>query len=74
MIRKLGLIFIGLVVLMLLSPMFIYWWGLSNLETDPVPSQIRLTSEQEQQIWSKEKGLFVDSCEITVQSGCFATF
>lgn len=55
MIRKFGLIFIGLFVLMLLSPMFIYWWGLSNLETDPVPSQIRLTSEQEQQIWSKEK-------------------
>ena len=35
--------------------MFVYWWGLSNLETDPIPSQIRLTSEQENQIWSKEK-------------------
>ena len=55
MIRKLGYIFVGLIVLALLSPMFVYWWGLSNLETDPVSSQIRLTSEQEQQIWSKEK-------------------
>lgn len=35
--------------------MFIYWWGLSNLETVPVPSKIRLTLEQERQIWSKEK-------------------
>lgn len=42
-------------MLILLSPMFVYWWGLSNLETDPVPSQIRLTAEQEQKIWIKEK-------------------
>ena len=55
MIRKLGLIFVVFVVLILLSPMFVYWWGLSNLETDPVPSQAKLTSEQEQHIWSKEK-------------------
>jgi hypothetical protein len=55
MIRKLGAIIIGLVVLVLLSPMLIYWWGLSNLETDPTHSTIKLTSEQEQQIWSKEK-------------------
>ncbi len=54
MIKKLGYIFVGLVILALLSPMFVYWWGLSNMENNPVPSQIRLTSEQEQQIWSKE--------------------
>ncbi len=55
MIWKLGFIFTRLVVLTLLSPMVVYWWGLSNIESDPVPSQIRLTSEQEQQIWIKEK-------------------
>lgn len=55
MIRKLGFIFIGLFIVILLSPMLVYWWGLSNLETDPVPSHIKLTLEQEQQIWSKEK-------------------
>jgi hypothetical protein len=55
MIRKLGYIFGGAVSLMLLSPMFVYWWGLLNLDADPVPSQIRLTSEQEQIIWTKEK-------------------
>ena len=33
-----------------LSPMLIYWWGLSNLDTPPVPSQLELTSEQ-RQIW-----------------------
>jgi hypothetical protein len=55
MIRKLGAIFIGLVVLVLLLPVLIYWWGLSNLETEPVPSTIKLTSEQEQEIWRKEK-------------------
>ena len=54
-IRKLGAAIIGLVVLMLLSPMLIYWWGLSNLETDPVPSTIKLTPKQEQEIWRKEK-------------------
>lgn len=35
--------------------MFVYWWGLSNLETEPVPSKIELTSDQEQAIWRKEK-------------------
>lgn len=55
MIKKSGFIFFGLVVLILVSPMIAYWWGLINLDTRPSPSKIKLTSEQEQQIWSKEK-------------------
>lgn len=40
-----------LITLLALSPMLIYWWGLSNLDTPPVPSQLELTSEQQRQIW-----------------------
>ena len=61
MIRKLGGIFIGLVSLLLLSPMLLYWWGLSNLETKPIPSNIKLTAVQEQEIWDREKEAGVPS-------------
>jgi hypothetical protein len=85
MIRKLGFIFIAFVVLTLFSPMMVYWWGLSNLETDPVPSHLRLTSEQEQQIWSKEKEIgipriksvtpygYILSVACIVKEGLYAT-
>jgi hypothetical protein len=39
----------------LLSPMLLYWVGLSYLENNPVPSKIELSSEQEKEIWSKEQ-------------------
>lgn len=42
---------LALITLLALSPMLIYWWGLSNLDTPPVPSQLELTSEQQRQIW-----------------------
>ena len=53
--KKLGLIFSGIIFLILLSPLFLYWWGLSNLEQIPQPSQLKLTPEQELNIWNKEK-------------------
>ncbi len=55
MVKKLGIVIIGLIILVLLSPLFLYWWGLSNLEGLPQPSQIKLTFEQELEIWQKEK-------------------
>ena len=45
------LVFVGIVFLM---PMFIYWWGLSNLDFQPKPSKLKLSTEQEQAIWDKE--------------------
>jgi len=58
---------LALIVLLALSPMLIYWWGLSNLDTPPVPSQLELTSEQQRQIWVSEiieplQGLFLRHC------------
>ena len=53
--RKLGIISAGLITALLLSPMLLYWWGLSNVETKPVPSTLKLSSAQELEIWSKEK-------------------
>lgn len=54
-IRALGLIFTVTFLFLFLSPMFIYWWGLSNLKTEPIPSQVKLTLHQERKIWSKER-------------------
>jgi len=31
--------------------MIMYWWGLSNIERPPIPSQILLTQEQKLHIW-----------------------
>ena len=42
---------LAVIVLLALSPMLIYWWGLSNLDIPPVPLQLELTSEQQRQIW-----------------------
>ena len=39
-----------------LSPLFLYWWGLSILDEPPVPSVARLTPERELMIWVKENG------------------
>jgi len=55
MIRKLGALLAGLIVLTAASPMFLYWWGLSNLASVPVSSQLRLTAAQEREIWIEEK-------------------
>ena len=55
MFKKLGFITIGLITLAFLSPLFLYWWGLSNLVVLPQPSQIKLTPQQELEIWQKEK-------------------
>jgi len=55
MIKKIGASIVGLILLALASPMFIYWWGLSNLETAPVPSQLKLTATQELDLWKNEK-------------------
>jgi len=67
MLRKLSYIFSGLIVLVILSPLFIYWWGLSNLETLPVPSNMRLTEFQEQEIWDKGKEIGIPNIkEISV--------
>ena len=55
MLKKLGFLIIGLVILVSLTPLFLYWWGLSNLKELPQPSQIKLTSQQQLEIWQKEK-------------------
>jgi len=55
MINKLRLIATGITALIFLSPLFLYWWGLANLSELPQPSKIKLTVEQELDIWKKEK-------------------
>ena len=39
------------------SPVLIYYWGLSNLKSNPVASDITLSSIEEAKIWEKEFGL-----------------
>lgn len=39
------------IIFLLLSPMFIYGWGLSNLASKPVPSTVHLSYEKQKNIW-----------------------
>lgn len=55
MLKKLGVVTIGLIILVLLPPLILYSWGLSNLGELPQPSQIKLTSEKELEIWENVK-------------------
>lgn len=57
MLKRLGLIFFGVMFFVLLSPLALYWWGLSNLENMPQPTQLTLTSEEELRIWNQGKEL-----------------
>lgn len=41
--------------LMLLSPLFLYWWGLSNLNQPPIPSENKLTPDRELVVWMTAK-------------------
>ena len=43
-------------VLVILSPMFVYWWGLSNVQIVPVASKSQITYEKKMEIWKKEFG------------------
>lgn len=55
MIKKISIFLAGLIILLLMSPMFVYWWALSNVENVPVPSKIELTDIQERAIWTEQK-------------------
>ena len=57
MVRKLSYTIVVVFILLLLSPMMLYWLGLSYLESNPVPSEIQLSDEKQQKIWGKEKEL-----------------
>ncbi|PCI45019.1 MAG: hypothetical protein COB51_09370 [Moraxellaceae bacterium] len=74
MMKKLGFLAAGLIGLVLLSPMFLYWWGLSNIEELPQPSRINLTSEQELNIWSTEKEVGTPRVEEITPYGYIAHF
>lgn len=54
--RKFAFILAVLILCILVSPMFVYWWGLSNLSTHPTPSSILLDQETENTIWRQEFG------------------
>lgn len=41
--------------MILVSPMLLYWWGLSVMNNDPAPSSQVLTMEQEREVWSKAR-------------------
>ncbi len=55
MVKKFAIVIITMIMLVLLSPMFVYWWGLSNIEQPLIPSQKRLSPELELAIWQQEK-------------------
>lgn len=55
MLNKIGWSLLLLLVLAFLSPLFLYWWGLSNLDEPPVPSEIKLTPDRELMIWKESK-------------------
>ncbi|MFT0211702.1 hypothetical protein VQ643_03685 [Pseudomonas sp. F1_0610] len=55
MLKKMAYGFVFLLVLVGISPLFVYWWALSNLDQLPQPSSIKLSAERELVIWQKEK-------------------
>ncbi len=55
MLKRIGWSFLLLLILALLSPLFLYWWGLSNLDEPPIPSEIKLSPDRELMIWVGEK-------------------
>ena len=50
--------FILVILLIVLSPYFLYWWGLSNIKDELTPSDKILSKEQKISIWvdAKEYG------------------
>ena len=55
MLKKIGWSFLLMFVLVLLSPLFLYWWGLSNLDQPRRPSENKLSPDRELMIWVGEK-------------------
>jgi hypothetical protein len=55
MVKTFVILITLLLFLAVLSPMVFYWWGLSNLDSQPVPSTRQITEGQRQTIWDKLK-------------------
>ncbi|MBU2707198.1 hypothetical protein KCM76_14470 [Zooshikella marina] len=53
--KKLVFLFIFLFGVCSISPLFLYWYGLSYINEEFEPSNIRLSPELEQKIWGKER-------------------
>jgi hypothetical protein len=68
-----GVLITGFLILLLVSPMFLYWWGLSNVEV-PVPSKLKLTAKQEQEIWLKEREVGTPRIDKTTPYGYIIYF
>jgi hypothetical protein len=58
MLKKIAWSFVLILFAVVLLPQFVYWWGLSNLDQPPKPSESKLTPERELKIWldGKEVG------------------
>lgn len=54
--RKVLIISLVVICLLVVSPIFAYWRGLSNIAIGPLPSNSRITHEQQNIIWLKEFG------------------
>lgn len=55
MLKKIVWSLLVILLLAIISPMFLYWWGLSNLDEVPRPSAAKLSSDRELAIWMNEK-------------------
>jgi len=51
MMRRTLISFFFIICFLLASPILIYHWGLSQLDSKPQASTLRLTSQQQYQIW-----------------------
>jgi len=55
MLKKIAWSFVVFLFVIVLIPQFMYWWGLSNLDQLPSPSESKLSPERELKIWLNEK-------------------
>ena len=54
--RKLGIRLVAVIILVMVSPVAAYWWGLSSIVKKPEPSIKILTAAEHEKIWIKEFG------------------
>ncbi|WP_444907873.1 hypothetical protein ACJJIR_07585 [Microbulbifer sp. SSSA008] len=51
MVKKLLITFALIIILFLMSPMFMYWWGLSQIDGLGKPVDLNLTQDEKNEIW-----------------------
>ena len=54
--KKFALILMAIILCIVATPLLVYWWGLSNLQSVPVVSKLQLDSKTEEKIWQQEFG------------------